>query len=59
MMVGGNIEGETRVMTTAIVLEVSKGQTELATALSLILLLISFLITLVLTMQQQRGRSAQ
>jgi len=59
IMVGGNIEGETRVMTTAIVLEVSKGQTELATALSIILLLMSFLITFVLTLQQQKGRSAQ
>jgi len=56
MMVGGNIEGMTRVMTTAIVLEVSKGRFELATALSIILLGISFLITGTLTYLQQRGR---
>lgn len=56
MMVGGNIAGMTRVMTTAIVLEVSKGRFELATALSIILLAISFIITGTLTYLQQRGR---
>ncbi|MDI6907349.1 MAG: ABC transporter permease [Thermoanaerobacterales bacterium] len=56
MMVGGNIAGMTRVMTTAIVLEVSKGKFELATALSIILLAISFIITGALTYLQQRGR---
>ena len=44
MIVGGNIEGHTRVMTTAIVLETGKGHFELALGLGLILLLISFII---------------
>lgn len=56
MMVGGNIEGSTRVLTTAIVLEVGKGKWEVAAALSIILLVISFGITAVLTAAQQRGR---
>lgn len=55
MMVGGNIHGQTRVLTTATVLEVSKGNFELATALSIILLLLSFSITAALTFLQQRG----
>lgn len=53
MMVGGNVKGETRVLTTATVLEVSKGNFELAAALSIILLLLSFGITAGLTMLQQ------
>lgn len=44
IMVGGNIEGHTRVMTTAIVLEVRKGNFAFAMALGLILLFISFAI---------------
>ncbi|MEW6446652.1 MAG: ABC transporter permease [Bacillota bacterium] len=56
MMVGGNVRGETRVLTTATVLEVSKGNFELATALSVILLFLSFGITAALTYLQQRGR---
>ncbi|MGD8190656.1 ABC transporter permease [Brevibacillus ginsengisoli] len=59
MMVGGNIKGETRVLTTAISLEVSKGSLELATALSVILLLLSLAITAVLTLLQQRRRQPQ
>src|SRR5262245_4048605 len=43
MMVGGNILGHTRVLTTATVLETSKGNFEVAIALSLILLAITFL----------------
>ena len=43
MMVGGNIEGRTRVLTTAIVLETSKGNFDLALALGIILLVLSFL----------------
>jgi tungstate transport system permease protein len=43
MMVGGNIEGRTRVLTTAIVLETSKGSFNLALALGIILLTLSFL----------------
>jgi tungstate transport system permease protein len=56
MMVGGNVRGYTRVLTTATVLEVSKGKLEIATALSIILLLLSFCITAVLSYLQQRGR---
>lgn len=43
MMVGGNIEHSTRVLTTAIVLETNKGRFSLALALGVILLLLSFL----------------
>lgn len=43
MMVGGNIEGHTRVLTTAIVLETRKGNFGFAMALGLILLVIAFL----------------
>jgi tungstate transport system permease protein len=55
MMVGGNLRGHTRVLTTAIVLETSKGDFALAIALGLILLLLAFLVNLVLTWVQQRN----
>jgi tungstate transport system permease protein len=44
MLVGGNIDGKTRVLTTAIVLETRKGNFDLAIALGIILLGISFVI---------------
>ncbi len=47
MLVGGNIEGKTRVMTTAIVLETRQGNFELALALGVILLTLAFLANLV------------
>ena len=56
MMVGGNIKGQTRVLTTAIVLETSKGEFENALALSTLLLVLTYLINLALTWIQQRGR---
>ena len=56
MMVGGNIRGYTRVLTTATVLEVSKGKFELAAALSIILLALSFFIMAALSYLQQRER---
>lgn len=56
MMVGGNLVGYTRTLTTATVLAVNKGEQELAMALSIILLLLAFFITVVLTTAQQRGR---
>jgi tungstate transport system permease protein len=56
MMVGGNIRGQTRVLTTAIVLETSKGEFGQALALSTLLLVITYLINLALTWIQQRGR---
>ena len=54
MMVGGNIRGQTRVLTTAIVLETSKGQFASAIALSILLLLLAYLVNLGLTWIQQR-----
>jgi tungstate transport system permease protein len=48
MIVGGNINHYTRVMTTAIAFETSKGSIELAVALGLILILISLIITLLI-----------
>ena len=55
MMVGGNILGRTRVLTTATVLETRKGNFEVAIALSIILLALAFLITWALTVFQQRS----
>jgi tungstate transport system permease protein len=55
MMVGGNLLGHTRVLTTAIVLENSKGEFAIALALSIILLFITYIINYVLTTIQQRN----
>lgn len=55
MMVGGNVLGQTRVLTTATVMEVSKGNFDVAIALSIILMLLAYGVTLVLTLLQQRG----
>ena len=55
MMVGGNIRHQTRVLTTAIVLETSKGEFGLAIALGLLLLLLAYLVNLSLTWIQQRS----
>ena len=54
MLVGGNIEGETRVLTTAIVLETRKGNFALALALGIILLGLAFLTNLVFHRLQVR-----
>jgi tungstate transport system permease protein len=54
MMVGGNIKDETRVLTTAIVLETRRGHFEMAIALSIILLVFAFGISLALTKVQQK-----
>ena len=56
MMVGGNIKGDTRVLTTATVLETGKGNFDIAIALSVILLAITFLVNWALTSIQQRRR---
>ena len=56
MMLGGNIRGSTRVLTTATVLETGKGNFDLAIALSVILLLITFLVNWALSLIQQRRR---
>jgi tungstate transport system permease protein len=55
MMVGGNLRGETRILTTSIVMEVSKGNFDIALALSFILMTIAFILTFVLTFLQQRS----
>jgi tungstate transport system permease protein len=57
MTVGGNLERSTRVLTTAIVTETSRGQVERALALGLLLLSLSFVVNLGLTIVQQRHRS--
>ncbi len=58
MMVGGNILGQTRVLTTATVMETGKGNFDVAIALSIILLGLVYVVNLVLTFVQQRGRSS-
>ena len=58
MMVGGNLLGHTRVLTTATVLETGKGNFEVAIAMSVILLVLTFVVNYLLTWIQQRGRSA-
>lgn len=55
MMVGGNIRYQTRVLTTAIVLETSKGNFEMASGLAVLLLGITFLVNWALTHLQQKG----
>jgi tungstate transport system permease protein len=54
MLVGGNIDGRTRVLTTAIVLETRRGNFDLALALGIILLALSFLTNFVLVLLQGR-----
>ena len=55
LIVGGNIAGYTRVMTTTIALETDKGNFELALALGIILLAISFSINFILHAIQKKG----
>jgi len=56
IMVGGNIRGYTRVLTTATVMETSKGNFDVAIALSIVLLLATLTINYALTLIQQRDR---
>ncbi len=58
LMVGGNVRGQTRVLTTATVMEVSRGNYDLAIGISIVLLLLAYGVTLVLTLLQQRRRPA-
>lgn len=58
LMVGGNISGSTRTLTTATVLKVSQGDFEAAIALSIILLVLVYAVILVLTVIQQSRRAA-
>ncbi|MEW6409906.1 MAG: ABC transporter permease [Nitrospirota bacterium] len=55
LIVGGNIAGYTRVMTTTIALETDKGNFELALALGIVLLLISLIVNTLLYWFQKRG----
>lgn len=57
MAVGGNLEGSTRVLTTAIVTETSRGNVDAALALGLVLLVLAFVLNLGLTLVQQRRRT--
>jgi tungstate transport system permease protein len=56
IMVGGNIMDYSRVLTTATVMETSRGNFDVAIALGILLLLLAYLINLVLTHIQQRER---
>jgi tungstate transport system permease protein len=56
IMVGGNIKGYSRVLTTATVMETSRGNFDIAIALGIILLLLAYIINLILTQIQQRER---
>jgi len=55
MVVGGNIEGVTRVMTTAIALETSKGDIALALALGIVLLAVVGLLNVLVGLAQRRS----
>jgi tungstate transport system permease protein len=55
MMVGGNIEGSTRVLTTAIMLETRQGDFAMAIGLGMVLLLLSFVLNLGMTLLQGKG----
>jgi tungstate transport system permease protein len=56
MIVGGNLERSTRVLTTAVVTETSRGEVERALSLGVVLLVLSFIVNLTLTVIQQRRR---
>ena len=56
IMVGGNIKGYSRVLTTATVMETGKGEFDVAFALSIILLLLVFIVNYLFTIIQQRER---
>jgi len=56
IMVGGNIKGYSRVLTTATVMETGRGNFEMAMALGMVLLALSFIVNYILTSLQQRIR---
>lgn len=56
IMVGGNIKGYTRVLTTATVMETGRGNFDIAIALGIILLLLTFAVNYILTLVQQHDR---
>jgi len=57
IMVGGNIKGYSRVLTTATVMETSRGNFDIAIALGIILLVLAFSINFIITQIQQRERA--
>ena len=57
IMVGGNIRGYSRVLTTATVMETGRGNFDIAIALSVILMLLAFFVNAILTEIEQRERS--
>lgn len=57
IMVGGNIKGYSRVLTTATVMETSRGNFDVAIALGVILLMLAYMVNLVLTTLQQREKT--
>ncbi len=56
IIVGGNIEGVTRVMTTAIALETSKGELTLAISLGIILILVILLLNMIIYILKEYAR---
>jgi tungstate transport system permease protein len=59
LMVGGNLAGQTRVLTTAITLETSRGEFARALALGIVLLALAFLVNLVFVWAGERGRAVR
>ena len=59
MMVGGNIQGQTQVLTTGIVQETRSGQLAAAIALGIVLMVLVFAVNLAMTIVQQRGKKAE
>jgi tungstate transport system permease protein len=57
LMVGGNLEGETRVLTTAILMYTQRGEYEVAGAIAAVLVALLFALSAALTAIQQAGRS--
>ena len=56
-MLGGNVKGYTRTMTTAMALEYDKGEFVLGVALGIVLLLISFIVNIFFNYLQGRSRA--
>jgi tungstate transport system permease protein len=54
MMLGGNIRGSTRTMTTAIALETSKGEFAFGLALGMVLMTVALIINMFLNFMQQK-----
>jgi tungstate transport system permease protein len=55
MIVGGNIRGATRTLTTAVALYTSQGDFGLALALGLVLVILALLVNIALQVLQGRG----